>query len=154
MYHLSPYTYLIGGMVGQGQFLLVLLSILSLTFHLCYSAVGRSPINCSGEELVTIQPPGGQTCGAFMAEYIQRAGGYLTNSDATSDCLFCSSRTTDEWLGPTFNIYWHDRWRNLGLFICYIVFNVSRYVFNSSFKAHKEPDFRSRVYISSRTWLA
>ncbi|RXW18211.1 hypothetical protein EST38_g7644 [Candolleomyces aberdarensis] len=103
MYHLSPFTYLIAGLVGQ--------------------AVGRQPINCSGEELVTIQPPAGQTCGSFMGEYIQRAGGYLINSDAASDCQFCSSRNTDEWLGPTFNIYWHDRWRNLGLFICYIVFN-------------------------------
>ncbi|RXW13885.1 hypothetical protein EST38_g11969, partial [Candolleomyces aberdarensis] len=103
MYHLSPFTYLIAGLVGQ--------------------AVGRQPINCSGEELVTIQPPAGQTCGSFMGEYIQRAGGYLINGDAASDCQFCSSRTTDEWLGPTFNIYWHDRWRNLGLFICYIVFN-------------------------------
>ena len=119
---------------GQGQFLLIQLSTLSLTFYFHNSAVGRNPINCSGKELVTIQPPAGQTCGFFMSGYIQRAGGYLTNSDATSDCLFCSSRTTDEWLGPTFNIYWHDRWRNLGLFICYIVFNMSRNLLNPSFR--------------------
>lgn len=128
MYHLSPFTYLIAGLVGQGQFFAL---SLSPRLNSCFidSAVGREPINCSQTELVTLQPPAGQTCGSYMAEYIQRAGGYLTDGDATSSCRFCSSRTTDEWLGPTFNIYWDDRWRNLGLFICYIVFNVRRIPF-------------------------
>ncbi|KAH6877437.1 pleiotropic drug resistance ABC transporter [Coprinopsis sp. MPI-PUGE-AT-0042] len=104
MYHLSPYTYLIEAMVGQ--------------------AVGRQPINCSSTELVTLEPPGGQTCGGYLNPYISRAGGYLTNPDASTGCLFCPSRTTDEWLGPTFNIFYERHWRDFGLFCAYIVFNV------------------------------
>lgn len=105
MYRLSPYTYLIEAIVGQ--------------------AVGRQPIICSDTELVTLDPPAGQTCSGFLDPYIARAGGYLTNPDASTGCLFCSSRTTDQWLGPTFNIYYERHWRDFGLFCAYIVFNVA-----------------------------
>lgn len=52
------------------------------------------------------------------------AGGYLSNPDASSDCGFCSTRTTDEWLGNLFNIYYSHHWRNIGLIIAFIGFNV------------------------------
>jgi ATP-binding cassette subfamily G (WHITE) protein 2 (SNQ2) len=104
MYHLSPFTYLIEALLGQ--------------------AVGGQLINCSDKELVTLQPPAAESCGAFMAQYISSVGGYLTNSDATSDCRFCSSRTTDEWMGPTFNIFYRNHWRDFGIFCAYILFNI------------------------------
>ncbi|KAF8965800.1 ABC-2 type transporter-domain-containing protein [Flammula alnicola] len=105
MYHLSPFTYLIQAVLGQ--------------------VVGLQLINCAEKELVTLQPPSGQTCGGFMAQYIATRGGYLTNTDATSDCRFCSSRTTDQWMGPAFNIYYRNHWRDFGFFCAYIIFNVS-----------------------------
>jgi ABC-type multidrug transport system permease subunit len=97
--------------------------------HSCAAAIGGQLINCSDQELVTLQPPSGQTCGSFLAGYISHMGGYLTNSDAASDCRFCSSRTTDEWMGPTFNIFYRHHWRNFGIFCAYIVFNVRRILF-------------------------
>ncbi|KIJ14545.1 hypothetical protein PAXINDRAFT_169702, partial [Paxillus involutus ATCC 200175] len=42
MYRVSPFTYLIEGLLGQ--------------------AIGHQPINCSSTELVTVQPPSGMTC--------------------------------------------------------------------------------------------
>ncbi|KAF6758018.1 pleiotropic drug resistance ABC transporter [Ephemerocybe angulata] len=105
MYHLTPFTYLIEALVGQ--------------------AIGDQTINCSDKELVTLEPPSGQTCGSYMARYISSVGGYLTNSDASSGCRFCSSRTTDEWLGPQFNIYYRHHWRDFGLFWAYILFNIA-----------------------------
>jgi len=97
----------------------------SLVFdHYCLSAIGLEQIECSGTELVTLQPPSGQSCGSFMAQYISTNGGYLTNPDVTSDCQFCAYRTTDEWMGPNFNIYYKNHWRDFGIFWAYIVFNV------------------------------
>ncbi|KAG6888337.1 hypothetical protein C0995_009084 [Termitomyces sp. Mi166 len=66
MYRLSPYTYLIEGLIGQ--------------------ALGRKPIVCSAVELVSLDPPSGQTCKAYLQTYINSAGGYVTNPTATSGC--------------------------------------------------------------------
>lgn len=60
-----------------------------------------------------------------MDPYISRAGGYLSNPDSTSDCRFCSFRTTDEFLDLSFNIKYSHRWRDVGIFIAFIIFNVS-----------------------------
>ena len=88
-------------------------------------AVGHTNITCASTELVTIEPPSGQTCGEYMSNYIQLAGGYLTNEDATSSCEYCTYRTTDAFLEESFNIYYSNHWRDFGIFCAYIVFNVS-----------------------------
>lgn len=124
MYRVSPFTYLIEGLLGQGT----LLS--KFPISICFAnqeflAVGRMEINCAAQELSKIIPPSGLTCGAYMQNYIASAGGYLTNPDATTDCLFCSSRTTDQFLSSSFNIFYSHRWRNFGLLIGYTIFNVS-----------------------------
>jgi ATP-binding cassette subfamily G (WHITE) protein 2 (SNQ2) len=126
MYHLSPFTYLIEALLGQGA-----ISISSQIFQAAeptqlFSAVGGQLISCSDKELVSLQPPAGESCVSFMAQYISRVGGYLTNSVATADCRFCSSRTTDEWMGPSFNIFYRHHWRDFGIFCAYILFNVRR----------------------------
>ncbi|KAJ7285271.1 pleiotropic drug resistance ABC transporter [Mycena rebaudengoi] len=105
MYRLSPFTYMIEGLLGQ--------------------ALGRHAITCSPVELVTITPPSGQTCAQYLDPYIGFAGGYLTNANATADCQFCSMATTDTFLGSSFNIYYAHHWRNAGFMVAYIVFNVA-----------------------------
>lgn len=105
MYRLSPYTYFIEGLLGQ--------------------ALGLQDINCSPVELVSLTPPSGQTCGEYMATYISNAGGYLTDPSSTSTCQFCSTRTTDQFLGMSFNIFYSNRWRDVGLMCAFTVFNVS-----------------------------
>ena len=105
-------------------------------FNNCVAlAIGNQLINCSNEELVTLEPPSGQTCGEFMASYISSRGGYLTNSNASTACQFCSSRTTDEFMEPTFNIFYQHHWRDFGFFCAYIVFNVSFVSLSLSFSS-------------------
>ena len=104
MYRTTPFTYLIEGLVGQ--------------------AVGRHEINCGSTEFVSVQPPSGQTCTQYLQAYISNAGGYLENPDATSDCMYCSARTTDEFLGRNFSMLYDRHLRDLGIFIAYCVFNV------------------------------
>lgn len=103
------------------------------------AAIGRQRIQCSDMELVTIEPPAGLSCASFMARFISDSGGYLENPDASSACRFCSARTTDEWMGSSFNIFYKNHWRDFGLFWAYIVFNVSQF----SFKA-----FRSGAHLA------
>jgi len=105
MYRLSPYTYLVEGLLGQ--------------------AIGKSDIRCDPKELAIVSPFSGQTCGEFFSTYISNRGGYVANESATSDCQFCSTATTDEFLSGNFNIEYAHRWRNLGIFFAFIFFNVS-----------------------------
>ena len=107
MYRLSPYTYLIEGLLGQ--------------------AIGKQEVNCAAVEFVTITPPSGMTCAGYMDSYISAAGGYLSNPDATSACQFCSVRTTDQFLGLTFNIFYDHHWRNFGIMVAFVFFNVRRF---------------------------
>ncbi|KAI0332261.1 pleiotropic drug resistance ABC transporter [Cubamyces sp. BRFM 1775] len=104
MYRVSPYTYLIEALLGQ--------------------AIGKMPIVCSPVELVTIQPPSGQSCSQYMGPYISMAGGYLTNPDASSNCQYCSFSSTDGFLGLSFNIFYSNHWRDLGIFAAFICFNI------------------------------
>ncbi|KAF9461727.1 pleiotropic drug resistance ABC transporter [Collybia nuda] len=105
MYYVSPYTYFIEGTLGQ--------------------ALGRQSIACAPVELVTLTPPSGQTCGAFLQTYISNAGGYVANPDATSACDFCAFATTDQFLGASFNIFYSHHWRNAGILFGYILFNIA-----------------------------
>ncbi|KAH9920627.1 pleiotropic drug resistance ABC transporter [Fomitopsis serialis] len=67
-------------------------------------AVGRTQISCSSVEFIKINPPSSQTC-------MQ----YLSN--------FCQYRTTDQFLASR-NVSYDNRWRSLGIFIGFTVFNV------------------------------
>ncbi|KAG6908741.1 hypothetical protein DXG01_003445 [Tephrocybe rancida] len=104
MYRLSPYTYLTEALIGQ--------------------ALGQKPIVCSAIELVTLDPPSGQTCQGFLQTYMNNSGGYVTNPTATSGCEFCAFATTDQFLESSFNIFYSHHWRNFGIFIAYIIFNA------------------------------
>ena len=105
MYRLSPYTYLIEALLGQ--------------------ALGKMSIECSAVEYVTIVPPSGQTCAEYMDPFISTAGGYLQNPSASADCKYCSFASTDAFLETSFNIFYSHHWRNLGIFVAFILFNVS-----------------------------
>ncbi|KAF8329221.1 pleiotropic drug resistance ABC transporter [Amanita rubescens] len=104
MYHLSPFTYLVEGLFGQ--------------------VIGQQEINCADIEFVTLNPPSGLTCAQYMDPYISFAGGYLANPNAMSGCLFCSTRTTDEFLAANFNIFYHNHWRDVYFMIAYVAFNI------------------------------
>lgn len=59
-----------------------------------------------------------------MNPFITFAGGYLRDPDALDQCSFCPYRSADQLLASNSNIFYDHRWRNLGLMLAYIVFNV------------------------------
>ncbi|KIY52486.1 ABC transporter [Fistulina hepatica ATCC 64428] len=105
MYWVSPFRYLLEGLLGQ--------------------VLGDQTMACADIELVTVQPPSGLTCSQYLDPYMSVAGGYLTNPNATSSCEFCSTRTTDAYLGAVFNIYDRYHWRDLGIMVAYVGFNLA-----------------------------
>ncbi|KAF6764440.1 ABC-2 type transporter-domain-containing protein [Ephemerocybe angulata] len=104
MYRLSPYTYLIEGLLGQ--------------------VIGKQEINCAPVEFVSIRPPANMSCSEYLGPYMSFAGGYVTNPEATADCHFCSARTTDQFLELSFNIVYSHRWRNVGIMVAFVGFNI------------------------------
>ncbi|KAK7187971.1 ABC-2 type transporter [Paraphaeosphaeria sporulosa] len=103
MYRVSPFTYWVGGIV-------------STLLH------GREVI-CTENETSRFNPPSGQTCQAYMAEYLQAAPGQLQNPDATTDCMYCPLSNADQFLAGS-NIYYGERWRNFGIIWAFVIFNV------------------------------
>ncbi|KAL2818975.1 ABC-2 type transporter-domain-containing protein [Aspergillus cavernicola] len=103
MYRVSPLTYLIAGLTATG-------------LH------GRA-IECSSEELSVFNPPSGQSCGDYMASFLQVAPGTLYNPTATQNCQYCSLDNADQYLASS-NIYYSERWRNWGIGWAYIGFNI------------------------------
>jgi len=87
-------------------------------------AIGGQEVNCSSIEYAYIDPPSGQTCSQYLGPYISANGGYVSNPSATSQCQLCPYRTADEFLRNNFNIRYSHRWRDVGLFILFIAFNV------------------------------
>lgn len=110
MYRVSPFTYLVDGMLSTG--------------------LGNTVIRCADIEYLHFDPPSGQTCSQYMATYISEAGGYVSPEtiNATTDCSFCSADQTNTYLA-SLNSYYTHRWRNFGLMWVYIVFNVAGALF-------------------------
>lgn len=109
LYRLSPFTYLVSAMLSTG--------------------VAKAPVKCSSIEFLTLQPPSGQTCLEFLGTWQNAtSGGEIRNPDATSDCQYCTIGDTDQFLSQV-GISYADRWRNFGLLVVYVVFNVAMALF-------------------------
>jgi ATP-binding cassette subfamily G (WHITE) protein 2 (PDR) len=104
LYRASPFTYLVSAMLSVG--------------------VAGSDVVCSSIEVLHMQPPSGKTCLDFLQKYVDAKGGTIINPNATENCSFCTTATTDAYLEPLGADY-GDRWRNFGLLIVYIIFNVA-----------------------------
>ena len=81
-------------------------------------------VSCAANEFARFDPPSGQTCGAYLADYLASGpGGQLINPGATSGCEYCSLSNSDQFLASV-AIEWGTRWRNYGLGFSYIGFNI------------------------------
>ncbi|WWC67761.1 uncharacterized protein I206_101673 [Kwoniella pini CBS 10737] len=103
MYRVSPFTYLVEGMLSV--------------------AVANTEIICAANEFLKFTPTAGNTCGQYMEDYISTAGGYLLDPNATSECSFCSTRSTNTFLSG-FGLSYTHRWRDFGIMFAYIFFNI------------------------------
>ncbi|KDQ56528.1 hypothetical protein JAAARDRAFT_47935 [Jaapia argillacea MUCL 33604] len=126
MYRVSPYTYLIEGLLGN--------------------ALGHTETECSPVEYVKLTPPSGLTCGTYLGNFISRAGGYLTNPTANNGCLYCPYRSADDFLGSNFNIYYSHRWRDWALLFVFVAFNTCAiFTFTYLFRIRQWRDVGMRV---------
>ncbi|KAJ6571794.1 putative ABC transporter [Mycena capillaripes] len=103
MYRVSPFTYLVGGMLATG--------------------IANSEVICSSIEVLTVNPRANQNCSDYFAPYISLAGGSVVNPSAMSGCQFCSLNETNVFLAAT-DISYDQRWRNYGLLWVYIGVNA------------------------------
>ena len=103
MYRLSPFTYLVDGMLSTG--------------------LANTNVVCSSIELVNFNPPLGQTCGTYMSEFLKTEPGYLTDENATANCEFCTVSSTNTYLTLLSSSY-STRWRNFGIMWAFIIFNI------------------------------
>ncbi|PWY68618.1 ABC drug exporter AbcA [Aspergillus heteromorphus CBS 117.55] len=102
MYRVSPFTYLVSGMLSVG--------------------IANTKVTCADNEYLHFDPVNG-TCGEYMQPYISSAGGYLEDSAATSGCSFCPIAETNAFLRSVSSSY-SDIWRNFGLMWVFILFNI------------------------------
>jgi ABC-type multidrug transport system permease subunit len=108
MYRVNPFTYLVS-------------SFMSTT-------LGQASAYCADSEFQAFFPPQGQTCGEYMSEYIDTAGGYLRDAEATGQCEFCQMDSTDQFL-LRIHADWNTRWRDFGLLWVYVAFNIAAAIF-------------------------
>ncbi|KAK9775305.1 putative ABC transporter domain-containing protein [Seiridium cardinale] len=70
MFHVSPQTYLMHGLVVAG--------------------LANTKIHCAPNELLHIDrlPSGISTCGEYLEAHVKSASGYAANPNATVDCMY------------------------------------------------------------------
>jgi ATP-binding cassette, subfamily G (WHITE), member 2, PDR len=105
MYRVSPFTYFFSGVLSVG--------------------LANSHISCSPEEYLHFSPPSGLNCSTYLSTYMEALDGYLTpeSMGSTTECIFCSGSDTNAFLESVSASY-EDRWRNLGIFWAYSLFNI------------------------------
>ncbi|CAK9786637.1 ATP-binding cassette transporter [Cutaneotrichosporon oleaginosum] len=103
MWPLDPFTYLIEGLVS--------------------TVLQDVPVQCKPSEFHRFSPPSGQTCAEWAGKFADVMGAYLNNPNATSDCEYCQYRDGQAFFA-NLSINFANRWRDVGIFICYVVFNI------------------------------
>ncbi|GEQ67738.1 hypothetical protein JCM33374_g1403 [Metschnikowia sp. JCM 33374] len=103
MYRCNPFTYLVSVVLSVG--------------------LANSSVECSESELLNVVAPAGQTCYEYMDEYIAANGGYLVSESVAGACKFCTMSSTNKFL-ETVSANFDTRWRDIGIFIVYIAFNM------------------------------
>ncbi|WFD34805.1 hypothetical protein MCUN1_001649 [Malassezia cuniculi] len=107
MFPLSPFTYIVEGMLGN--------------------ALHGEPVRCTESEFSRIVPPAGQTCAQYLANFSMELGspengvGYFRDAPDGNGCDFCSMRYGEDFL-TGIQLSSSNRYRNIGILIAYIAF--------------------------------
>lgn len=108
MYRVSPFTYMVSGMLSVG--------------------VANTNVVCAANEYLHFDPPDGKQCGEYMEPFRMVWGGYAQDPNATSDCSYCSMGETNVFLA-TVHANYDDAWRNFGILWVYIIVNIAGALF-------------------------
>lgn len=102
MYRVSPFTYLVSGMLSAG--------------------ISNTNVICADNEYLHFDPVNG-TCGEYLETYTSNMGGYLEVETATVGCSFCPIKETNVFLSGVSSSY-SDIWRNFGIMWVFIIANI------------------------------
>lgn len=91
MYHLTPFTYLIEGLV--------------------VNALGGIEISCTAEQFNVLTPPAGVDCLAFLEPFVSARTGYAEVVNGV--CSYCPYKTGDQFF-ETLNMSFSHRYRDAG----------------------------------------
>ena len=110
MYRVSPFTYLVEGMLT--------------------TAVADTSVTCAANEFLHFAPTAGQTCLEYMTPFIQAAGGQLETGTEQSltECSFCMLGDTNVFLSAVASNP-DNMWRDFGIMWVYVAVNVAGAVF-------------------------
>lgn len=103
MYYLNPFNYLMGSM---------------LVFD-----VWGVPVKCKKSELAIFDTPNGETCEAYLSNYMKADGilSNLLNPDATSGCEVCQYANGSDYLSTiNLNAYSYG-WRDAGIVVLFAI---------------------------------
>ncbi|PKS10963.1 hypothetical protein jhhlp_002722 [Lomentospora prolificans] len=103
MYYISPFTYIVSGMLS--------------------TAVANTNVVCADNEILHFAPFNNMSCIEYLGPFMKEAGGYLIDENSTTECQFCSVSDTNTFLKGA-KVDYADRWRNFGIVWAYIIFNV------------------------------
>jgi len=109
MYWLTPFHYLLEGFLGV--------------------AIHDQPVVCKTNEFARFNAPPGQTCQSYAGPYIAEAGGYV-QTGLNGICEFCQYANGDQF-GKNFSVSYGHRWRDLGIFVAFILFNYAVVYFST-----------------------
>lgn len=105
MYRVSPFTYLVSGMMSTG--------------------LANTKVVCADIEYLHFNTPSGKTCQEYLSPYISYAGGYLKpgTENSTTQCDLCPIADTNVFLS-SINSFYDQRWSDFGYLWAFIVFNI------------------------------
>lgn len=101
MYYVNPSTWWIAGTLS--------------------ATLNNTPVQCAEQEFARFTAPAGQTCQSYAGSFAEQTGGYVQTL-ADGVCGFCQFRSGVEYM-DTLNIHPSDKWRNLGIFIVFVITN-------------------------------
>jgi ATP-binding cassette subfamily G (WHITE) protein 2 (PDR) len=87
------------------------------------AGIANKPVTCSDIEVLPVTPPDNTSCESYLAPFREYTGASIISTNVNGACGVCSLGTTDSFLDSIGSRY-RDRWRNLGIFVAFIVVNV------------------------------
>lgn len=103
MYRVSPHTYFVQSLLGI--------------------ILNDREIICDPSEFSHFYAPSGQTCQEYAGRFVQNFGGYLQSPEAEGLCGYCRYSVGSEYLSTIGIHIAEQKWRNIGIFCAYIIFN-------------------------------
>jgi ATP-binding cassette subfamily G (WHITE) protein 2 (SNQ2) len=91
--------------------------------------VWDAPVICKLSETARFAPPAGQTCGEYMAGFLQQTTGYLQNPDSATECAYCIYSRGSEYLATLELSERYYGYRDIGITVIFCLSSYS-YVAN------------------------